>query len=184
MSETEYLTDPQYGSISVSAYGTLTNTELAPLLDELRGQFLFVRTTTTQMTPPMAGGPDVGVVLALSVDALSDDLVRLYLLHVLTKWAEADAAAFRKAILEAFRRVKSHNQAHRKFLPGVLECGRVRFYFDEELEEKQFIERVKAAKALVESLPAAQVAGRAGPGEYGFHWNSESKDWQGEIFPM
>jgi hypothetical protein len=179
-------TDPHYaeverGTIEVVAVGTLTHEELAPLLDELREQFFIVRTESWHMVPPMAGGPDVGVVITLITDALSNDLVKLYLVHVLAKWAEKDSETFRRKLAEALRRGKTP-RGYRLILPGTFVCGRLRFYFDEELSQDELTERFNAMQALVSTLAPEQIAGeRPGPGEYGLYWDKRSKSWAGEI---
>lgn len=164
--------------IFVGTAGTLTWSELTPLLEELNKRHVFVNASVTYSVPPAADTTEI--VLALIVGATSVP----YLKDFFGTWGAEDAKTLRAELMKTCERGKHHrSHPERRYIAMTVERGRARFFFNEAITDDEFLKRIRAADSVVKTLSDDELLGEAGPRNYGFHWNLETESWEGNISP-
>ena len=160
--------------IHVSVITTvLSNSDIAPLLDEINTQYAKVETTAWSHEPPAAGLSEIALIISASGAAI-------YLKAFLEAWAAEDARMIRKHLASLTQKGRK-NKLGRHFVPFRIELGAVRFFFHEQLSDDEVLERLRAALKLVQSLPDEAFQGPGGPGEAGLWWDRSRQGWRGAI---
>lgn len=160
--------------LSVGSFSFVSFSGLAPFLDELNKRHFSVSATVHDFEPPAAGFSEIAITVAVAAPTA-------YLSSFLATWAAEDAKALRRRMLEAMKRGKE-NAYGRRYVPLRVEIGRVRFYFHEQLNDEELVERLRAAQEFAASLPEEAFEGQGGPGEYGYFWDRSAKAWKGGIY--
>ena len=161
--------------------GFASYTDLAPLLDELRNSFAIVN---TWVRTPLPSDAEKGGAFGPSLD-LVFDLARYVSEHAVDAvMAILVSEGFKKARSEIIKlREKDQRLDYSNFSfnvrqkPLTITVGNFWFYHNDPLTKEEFLHSLKAAQALVATLPERQKTSLEAGREWPRTWDASSQKW-------
>lgn len=168
--------------------GVLSYSDVAPFLDELNRQHMFVEATVSNQEEAAFGVDDVALTLLVANTSVP------YLKAFFSTWEEEDARQLRAEFLKLLDRAQ-RNRFGRKYSPMTVSFSRlmeesidgnshptrVRFRFHRALAEDELLTQLRGAQEYMESLPDNAFEGSGGLSENCLFWDGESQSWRGDV---
>ncbi len=167
--------------VRLSFDAPLSYSEVTPILDELEQQFRSVKTSRFDARGLAMGGPGTHAAIDLLID-LGQIATALLVKDLLSELAKDAYKGMRSAILR-FREKRSDVDSHRGQPSFSIRIGSLWFIFRTPLTDKEFVEALRAARALADELPDVQVNHPLGSTGGHYDWDPAFRSWQGPLFP-